>query len=378
MKQPTLTFVRSIPVLVAIGMCCSCASVHSAWAAHQETSQQYPGYDGMPSRDAAKYKVTVDPALPDYTPSRQFKGVLFSEGSETFGGAMRNLFVEFQKYQPGVRTRNEKSEWPLAALNIGSGYANLMPVVRELNDAEEEPFKEKYAREPFGIRMSKTMWNEPARTHPYGIFVNKENPLNAITVEQAAWAFFKHYPGSSPTSQPLTRWGQLGLPDVWKTRPIHSYGDLTQHALAENFKHIMSSLVGFQLQWREGDPYQGGGYVGEVDENYVAMMCREDVDAICWTGVPIGQAAGLKLLAMPTMDGDGWSSCSLQDYVDGKWPLTRYTYMYVNNRPRKGIDPLVKEFLTFMLSKQGQRAILDAGYLPLTAEEAKAELAKIQ
>ena len=50
-------------------------------------------------------------------------------------------------------------------------------------------------------------------------------------------------------------------------------------------------------------------------------------------------------------------------------------------RREKGqpIDPFVKEYMRFVLSREGQRifAVEDGGYVPLDASEARAELAKL-
>ena len=53
-------------------------------------------------------------------------------------------------------------------------------------------------------------------------------------------------------------------------------------------------------------------------------------------------------------------------------------YFYLDRVPGKPVDPKLKEFLRFLLSKQGQEAIMkDGKYLPLTPEAAAAELKKL-
>ena len=53
--------------------------------------------------------------------------------------------------------------------------------------------------------------------------------------------------------------------------------------------------------------------------------------------------------------------------VSKKYPLARYLYVYVNKAPGKPLDPLVKEFLKLVLSREGQEVVVKDGYLPLTA-----------
>jgi phosphate transport system substrate-binding protein len=54
-------------------------------------------------------------------------------------------------------------------------------------------------------------------------------------------------------------------------------------------------------------------------------------------------------------------------------------YFYIDREPGKPVDPKVKEFLRYILSREGQDAVQrDAKYLPLTAETVRAQLKKIE
>ena len=64
--------------------------------------------------------------------------------------------------------------------------------------------------------------------------------------------------------------------------------------------------------------------------------------------------------------------------TSGKYPLSRFLYLYVNKAPGKPLDPLVKEYLKLILSKEGQEVVVKDGYLPLSAGLVKEELAKIE
>ncbi len=51
--------------------------------------------------------------------------------------------------------------------------------------------------------------------------------------------------------------------------------------------------------------------------------------------------------------------------VSGKYPLSRFLYVYVNKHPNKELAPLDKEFIKLILSKQGQEVVIKDGYIPL-------------
>src|SRR5690606_4389075 len=52
----------------------------------------------------------------------------------------------------------------------------------------------------------------------------------------------------------------------------------------------------------------------------------------------------------------------------GNYPMARFLYVYVNYKPGTQIDPLRREFVRYMLSKQGQEDVVKDGYYPLTAK----------
>ena len=62
--------------------------------------------------------------------------------------------------------------------------------------------------------------------------------------------------------------------------------------------------------------------------------------------------------------------------TSGKYPLSRFLYVYVNKAPGKPLDPLQLEFMKLMLSKEGQEVVVKDGYMPLTATQVREELAK--
>ena len=89
------------------------------------------------------------------------------------------------------------------------------------------------------------------------------------------------------------------------------------------------------------------------------------------------KTSGVKAVAL-SANGTSFSSGSYEDVVSGKYPLARFLYLYINRAPGKALDPLVREFLKFVFSKEGQENVVKDGYLPLSAAIVKEELAKLQ
>jgi phosphate transport system substrate-binding protein len=72
----------------------------------------------------------------------------------------------------------------------------------------------------------------------------------------------------------------------------------------------------------------------------------------------------------------------LPDYDEvsaARYPLSRLVFFNTNKRPGQPLDPVLEEFLKFILSREGQQIILDqAVFIPLRAEQAAASRAMLQ
>ena len=66
-----------------------------------------------------------------------------------------------------------------------------------------------------------------------------------------------------------------------------------------------------------------------------------------------------------------------ENVLNGKYPLSRFLYVYVNKAPNKPLNPLEAEFIKLVLSKQGQEVVVKDGYIPLPAKVAAKALADL-
>jgi phosphate transport system substrate-binding protein len=90
------------------------------------------------------------------------------------------------------------------------------------------------------------------------------------------------------------------------------------------------------------------------------------------------KTSGVKAVALAEKEDGTFSSGSYDDVVSGAYPLARFLYVYVNRAPGKPLDPLVREFLKLVLSREGQEVVVKDGYLPLTAAIVSGERRKIE
>ena len=67
----------------------------------------------------------------------------------------------------------------------------------------------------------------------------------------------------------------------------------------------------------------------------------------------------------------------MENAVAGKYPLSRYLYVYVNKHPNKPLAPMEAEFFKMVLSKSGQKIVEKDGYIPLPASVVAKEFKKL-
>jgi len=93
--------------------------------------------------------------------------------------------------------------------------------------------------------------------------------------------------------------------------------------------------------------------------------------------------ARLKVIPVGATDAGPFLPLTRATVEDHSYPLSRYAYLYfAPDGPggvAKPIDPKLKEFLTYVLSREGQQQTVKEGqYLPLTVETAKAQMSKLK
>jgi phosphate transport system substrate-binding protein len=109
----------------------------------------------------------------------------------------------------------------------------------------------------------------------------------------------------------------------------------------------------------------------------VVQGVTEDLQGIGYSGIGY-RTSGVKALALSEKDGEKAIEPSAENVYSGDYPLTRFLFLYINKDPDKPLDPLMREFVTFVFSKEGQEVAVKDGYLPIPAAVAAEERKKIR
>ncbi len=299
--------------------------------------------------------VQVDPGLPSYRKVSGISGNLGSVGSDTMNNLMTLWAEAFIKLYPNVKIQVEGKGSSTAPPALIAGTAQFGPMSRAMRATEVDQFESKYGYKPTQLR---TAYDALA------VYVNKDNPLERLTLAQVDAVFSKTRRRGHKTN--VTTWGQLGLTGDWANRPISLYG-----------RNSASGTYGFFKEHSLGN----GDYKDQVKEQpgsaSVVQGVTEDRYGIGYSGIGY-RTSGVKLVALAEKDGGSFSVGSYEDVKSGKYPLNRFLYLSINRAPGKPLDPLVREFARLIFSKEGQQVVVKDGYLPLPAEIAGQELAKLQ
>ena len=298
--------------------------------------------------------VKVDERIPKYKKTIGISGNANSIGSDTMNNLMALWLEEFKKYYPMVNIQIEGKGSSTAPPALIEGTAQFGPMSRKMKAKEVDAFESKYGFKPTTIRTS---------LDALAVFVQKDNPLDCIDLEQLDAIFSKTRKRNYP--EDITTWGQLGLTGEWANKPISIYGRNSASGTYGFFKdHVLDK----------------GDYKDTVKEQpgsaSVVQGITEDKYGIGYSGIGY-KTSGVKVLKLSEKKGSTCYDGEYDNVISGKYPLSRYLYINIVKYPNKPLDPMVKEFLKFVLSYEGQQVVIKDGYLPLPYEIIEEELKKL-
>jgi phosphate transport system substrate-binding protein len=300
-------------------------------------------------------------------------------GNHATDEAMMAWAKAFARYHPAVRVRlRDDTRLTTDAFDVAitKGDIDLVPSARELVPSETERLTRKLGGAPLVVAVATGSYATKSGTHAIAFFVNDANPLERISLDQIRAIYT---PGGA-----ITKWGQLGLTGEWADKPIHVFSvpisdpngnplgiiNYLQHRVFRGTNGLRRSL--YQVD-------SNGPGLGHHMLTRIVQQVAEDRYAIGFSGFSFA-SPGAKTLALSETDAGPWYRGTHDDVVARAYPLTRTIYLGVTQPEGKPLRPAVREFLRFVLSREGQQAFTEGPekYLPLTAAVANKERRRIQ
>lgn len=298
--------------------------------------------------------IVLDPALKGYVRVTGVTGNINSIGSDTLNNLMTLWAEGFRKQYPNVKIQIEGKGSSTAPPALIEGTAQLGPMSRAMKNTEIDAFEKKFRYKPTAF---------PVAIDALAVYVNKDNPVQGLTMAQVDAIFSKTRRFGA--SQTLGRWEQLGVTGEVAASPISLYG-----------RNSASGTYGFFKEFA----LKNGDYKDEVKEQpgsaSVVQGITEDPAGIGYSGIGYS-TSGVRVVPLAEKEGSSFVAPTQENALNGSYPLWRHLLVYVNKAPNKPLDPLVKEFIKFIYSKEGQSVTIKDGFFPLPQSLVEKELTKL-
>lgn len=288
---------------------------------------------------------SADEGLPSYKPVSGVSGSLSSVGSDTLNNLMTLWAEGFKKAYPNVTISIEGKGSSTAPPALMEGTAQFGPMSRPMKAEEIDSFEKKFGYKPTEVKVA---------IDALAVFVHKDNPIKGLSLKQVDGIFSSTRKGGSTD---LSEWGQLGMA-AWKGRPISLYG-----------RNSASGTYGFFQK----NVLAKGDYKATVKEqpgsSAVVQGVGGDLYAIGYSGIGY-KTSGVRALPLSSEGGELFDA-NYENCLSGDYPLARFLLIYVNKKPGEDLPTAPLQFLSYVLSKEGQEIVEKDGYFPMPAELAK-------
>lgn len=291
---------------------------------------------------AAAQQVTVDPSIPAYTATKGVSGSLKSVGSDTMNNEMTLWAEGFKGLYPNVQVEVEGKGSSTAPPALVQGAAQFGPMSRPMKDAEIADFKSAFGYEPTAVATSIDM---------LAVFVHKDNPIARLSLKELDGIFSKTRASGVDN---IVTWGDLGLTGEWADKPISLYG---RNSASGTYGYFKDNALG-KGDFKDTVKEQPGS-------SAVVQAVASDRYGIGYSGIGY-KTADVRAVPLAKTPPAKAIEATVENAYNGQYPLSRFLLLYVNRKPGESLDPLRKEFLQYVLSRQGQETVVKDGYFPLT------------
>ncbi|MCL1141615.1 PstS family phosphate ABC transporter substrate-binding protein [Shewanella gaetbuli] len=289
---------------------------------------------------SAASMAAIDETLPVYEKTSGVSGNLSSVGSDTLANMMTLWAEEFKHIYPNVNIQIQAAGSSTAPPALTEGTSQFGPMSRKMKPNEVESFEKHFGYQPTAIRVA---------IDALAVFVHKDNPIKGLSIEQIDGIFSST---NKCGGQQVERWGDLGLDGNWAAKDVQLYGRNSVSGTYGYFKEKALCKGDFRANVNE-----------QPGSASVVQSVSQGLNAIGYSGIGY-KTAGVKAVAV-SKKGDNYVEATSANAANGTYPLSRYLYVYINKHPNKDLSPMDREFIRYILSKQGQQVVEKDGYVPL-------------
>ncbi|WP_100643818.1 PstS family phosphate ABC transporter substrate-binding protein [Alteromonas facilis] len=277
-------------------------------------------------------------------PYERFPGVdgsLTSVGSDTLANLISLWSQQFKTYYPHVKIQIQASGSSTAPPALTEGTATIGPMSRQLKTSESSAFQRRYGYEPTMLLVA---------VDAIALFVDRANPLNAMSLKQVDAIFSRTRFCGAPTS--IHTWGELNVGYWGNEHPIRLFGRNSVSGTYGLFKSMALCDGDFKATVNE-----------QPGSSSVVLSVASSRGALGYAAYGY-KTAGVKALSLgETIE----TAVPLNEETvrNGRYPFTRFLYIMINKAPNQPLPTMEREFLRLVLSKEGQDLVRQDGYFPV-------------
>lgn len=288
--------------------------------------------------------VAVDKDIPEYQKTSGISGNLSSVGSDTLANMMTFWAEEFKRLYPNVNIQIQAAGSSTAPPALTEGTSNFGPMSRKMKSKEIEAFEKRFGYKPTPI---------PVAIDALAVFVHKDNPIKGLKLSEVDAIFSSTRKCGG--DQDIDRWGDLGLTGQWAAKDVQLFG-----------RNSVSGTYGYFKK----KALCKGDFKNNVNEQpgsaSVVQSISSSLNGVGYSGIGY-KTSGVRAVAI-AKKGDNYVEANMDNAVNGKYPLARFLFVYVNKHPNKPLSPMETEFVKMVLSQTGQKIVEKDGYIPLPAK----------
>ncbi|MFU8815650.1 MAG: PstS family phosphate ABC transporter substrate-binding protein [Pseudomonadales bacterium] len=292
---------------------------------------------------AAVASADVDPALPAYDSVPGISGNLTSVGSDTLNNLMTLWAEEFAKFYPNVNIQIQGAGTSTAPPALVEATSNFGPMSRPMRDSEQRAFEDRYGYPATEV---------PVAIDMLAVYVNKDNPIEGLAIPQVDAIFSATRSCGHPSD--ITTWGQVGLTGAWANRDFTLF---SRNAVSGTYGYFKENAL------------CGGDFKSTINEqpgsSAVVRGVEQTINGIGYSGIGY-MTSGVRAIPLSREVGGEMFEAIGENAASGDYPLARFLYIYANQHPNNGWNPLEREFFRMVLSKEGQEVVHRDGYVTLS------------
>ena len=262
------------------------------------------------------------------------KTVVRVEGSDTMVNLAQAWAERYSEKHPEIQVQVSGGGSGVGIASLIDGMADMTNASRKMTDKELARMKGNTGKAAVEFIVGRDA---------LAIYVHKDNPIESISKEDLAEIYGEH--------GEITKWSQLGV----KNRACSSGKIIrvSRQNSSGTFVYFREAVLGKNRDYKLGAVAQSGS------KDVVALVSTTPC-AIGYSGMGY-VTDDVKMVPVSEKKGETAVPPTVENTKNGSYPIARPLRIYTAGEPTGA----VKDYLDWILSEEGQKIVLEMGYVPV-------------